>query len=80
MARAAPESYLCYLCRSIKQCCINEVMEKYPAWVYIILIIAMVALIFGVDFLFFKNHFWARLLVNVGIVLVFTAFYLRYLK
>jgi hypothetical protein len=26
---------------------------------------------------FFRNQFWARLLVNIGIVLVFVAFYLR---
>ena len=31
----------------------------------------------GVDVLFFRNRFWERLMVNVGIVLVFWAFYLR---
>ncbi len=41
-------------------------------------VVAMVALIVGVDVLFFKNRFWERLLVNVSIVLVFGAFYLRY--
>jgi hypothetical protein len=30
--------------------------------------------------LFFRSHFWERLIVNVGIVLVFAAFYLRFLK
>ena len=55
-------------------------MEKYPLWVYIIYIVVMVALIGGVDFLFFKNYFWARLFVNIGIVLVFLAVYLRFLK
>ena len=30
--------------------------------------------------LFFRHQFWARLLVNVGIVLVFLAFYFRFLK
>jgi hypothetical protein len=34
----------------------------------------------GVDVLFFRNHFWERLMVNVGIVLVFAAFDFRYLK
>ena len=43
-------------------------------------VIAMVAVIVGVDVLFFRNHFWERLLVNVGIVMVFAAFYLRFLK
>jgi hypothetical protein len=33
-----------------------------------------------VDVLFFRNRFWERLMVNVGIVLVFTGFYLRFLK
>jgi hypothetical protein len=28
--------------------------------------------------LFFKHHLWTRLIVNIGVVLVFTAFYLRY--
>jgi uncharacterized RDD family membrane protein YckC len=27
-----------------------------------------------------RNRFWARLIVNVGIVLVFWAFYLTFLK
>ena len=30
--------------------------------------------------LFFRNRFWERLMVNVGIVLVFWAFYLRFVK
>ena len=38
---------------------------------------AMIAVIVGVDFLFFKNRFWERLTVNIGIVLVFAAFYFR---
>ena len=42
--------------------------------------VAMVASIIGVDFLFFKNRFWERLTVNIGIVLVFAAFYFRFLK
>jgi hypothetical protein len=33
-----------------------------------------------VDIPFFKHHFWERLAVNVGIVLAFAAFYLRFLK
>jgi hypothetical protein len=43
-------------------------------------VLAMVAVVVGVDILFFKHHFWDRLIVNVGIVLVFAAFYLRFLK
>ena len=43
-------------------------------------VLAMVAVVVGVDLLFFRHHFWDRLIVNVGIVLVFAAVYLRFLK
>jgi len=55
-------------------------VEKYPVWIYAVCIIAMVAVIVAVDLAFFRDHFWARLAVNIGIVLVFAAFYLRFLK
>jgi hypothetical protein len=40
----------------------------------------MVAVVVGLDVLFFRHLFWERLIVNVGIVLVFAGFYLRFLK
>jgi type IV secretory pathway VirB2 component (pilin) len=40
----------------------------------------MILVVVGVDLLFFRDHGWERLLVNVGIVLVFGSFYLRFLK
>jgi hypothetical protein len=40
----------------------------------------MAAIIVAVDVLFFRHQFWERLMVNIGIVLVFAAFYLRFLK
>ncbi len=40
---------------------------------------AMVAVIVGVDLAFFRHHFWPRLAVNVGVVLVFAAFYFRFI-
>jgi hypothetical protein len=43
-------------------------------------VILMAAVIVAIDFSFFKNWFWERLMVNVGIVLVFAAFYFRFLK
>lgn len=43
-------------------------------------VLAMVALIVAVDILFFRDHFWPRLMVNVGIVLIFGAFYMRFLN
>ena len=43
-------------------------------------VLALVAVVVGVDVLFFKHQLWERLIVNVGIVLVFAAFGLRFLK
>jgi hypothetical protein len=43
-------------------------------------VLALVAVVVGVDVLFFRNHLWERLTVNIGIVMVFAAFGLRYLK
>jgi hypothetical protein len=46
----------------------------------VLYVLVLVAVVVGVDILFFRNRFWERLMVNVGIVLVFAAFYLRFLK
>jgi len=46
----------------------------------VLYVLAMVAVVIGVDVLFFRHHFWARLIVNVGIVVVFAAVYLRFLR
>ena len=46
----------------------------------VLYIVLLVAVVVGVDLLFFRNRFWERLMVNIGIVLVFGAFYLRFLK
>jgi hypothetical protein len=43
-------------------------------------VLALVAVVIGVDVLFFRHRFWERLMVNVGIVLVFAALYLRLVK
>jgi hypothetical protein len=40
---------------------------------------AMVATIVGVDLAFFRQHFWPRLAANLGIVLLFVAFYFRFI-
>lgn len=48
--------------------------------VVVLYVLALIAVVVGVDILFFRHYFWARLLANVGIVLVFGAFYLRFLK
>jgi len=46
----------------------------------VVYIVAMAAVIIGVDFAFFRNRFWERFMANIGIVLVFAAFYLRFLR
>ncbi len=43
-------------------------------------VLAMIAVVVGADILFLRHNFWARLIVNVAIVLVFVVFYFRFLK
>lgn len=43
-------------------------------------VVLMAAVIVAIDVLLFKNRFWERLTVNAGLVLVFAAFYFRFLK
>jgi len=42
--------------------------------------VVLIVVVVSIDLLFFRNLFWERLIVNIGIVLVFAAFYLRFLK
>ena len=56
----------------------NESMRRQAA--VVLYALALVAVVVGVDILFFRHDFWERLIANVGIVLVFGAFYLRFLK
>jgi hypothetical protein len=46
----------------------------------VLYVAAMVAVIVRVDAAFFRGRFWERLAANVGIVLVFAAFYFRFLR
>jgi hypothetical protein len=48
--------------------------------VLVVYVLAMVALIVGVDVLFLRHQFWPRLMVNVGIVLVFGVCYFIFLR
>ncbi|HKI58112.1 MAG TPA: hypothetical protein VKA00_02705 [Trueperaceae bacterium] len=43
-------------------------------------VVVLVAVVVGVDVLFFRHHVWERLIVNIGIVMVFSAVYLRFLN
>jgi uncharacterized membrane protein len=44
----------------------------------VLFVVALIAVVVSVDVLFFRNRLWERLMVNIGIVLVFAAFYLRF--
>jgi hypothetical protein len=46
----------------------------------VLYVLALIVVVVGVDILFFRHEFWPRLAVNVGIVLVFGAFYFRFVK
>ena len=43
-------------------------------------LVAMVVVIVGVDVLFFRNRFSERLIANIGSVLIFAAFYMRFFR
>lgn len=52
-----------------------------PRNTYVVLfVLVLIAVVVSVDLLFFRNRFWERLIANIGIVLVFAAFYLRFLR
>jgi hypothetical protein len=46
----------------------------------VLYVVALVAVVVSVDILFFRHHIWERLAVNIGIVLVFGAVYVRFLR
>ena len=56
------------------------VMGMSRSTVIVIAVLVMIAIIVSVDVLFLKDYFWARLLVNIGIVAVFAVLYLVFLK
>ena len=47
---------------------------------HVLYVLALVAVVVCVDVLFLRHQLWLRLITNIGIVLVFGAFYLRFLK
>ena len=55
-------------------------MEMGRSAAIVLYVVLMAVVVVGVDVLFFRNRIWERLTVNVGIVLVFAAFYLRFMK
>jgi hypothetical protein len=56
---------------------VTQTEARATAVLYVALLIAVIV---GVDFLFFRNRFWERLAVNLGIALVFAAFYFRFVR
>ena len=56
----------------------NEPVRR-PA-IFVPFVLAMVAVVVAVDILFFRHQPGLRLIVNVGIVLVFAALYVRFFK
>jgi hypothetical protein len=55
----------------------NKVRRKPLIVLYVL---AMIAVVVVVDVLFLRHLFLERLIVNIGIVAVFLAVYLRFLK
>lgn len=47
---------------------------------YIIAVVIMFIIIYSIDALFLRHLFWERLIVNIGIVVVFLVLYLKYIK
>jgi hypothetical protein len=45
----------------------------------VLYVVVMIGVIVSADVLFFRHRFWERLLINIGTVLVFAAFYLRFM-
>jgi hypothetical protein len=45
----------------------------------VLYVVAMAAVVVAVDVLIFRGQVWERLAANVGIVLVFVAFYFKFL-
>ena len=59
---------------------LERVIEMSQNISVVLYIVVLIAVVVSVDVLFFRDHFWEQLIVNIGIVLVFAAFYLRFLK
>ncbi len=53
-------------------------MEKFTK--YIISVVVAFIIIYSIDSLFLRHLFWERLIINIGIVLVFLVIVLRYIK
>jgi hypothetical protein len=60
--------------------CLNWRIEM-PKRIWVVLyVLAVVAVVVTVDLLFLRGLTWERLIVNIGIVLVFASFYFVFLR
>ena len=46
----------------------------------VVYVVLMAVVIVAMDVMFFRGRLWERLMANIGIVLLFAAFYLRFLR
>jgi hypothetical protein len=46
----------------------------------VLYVLVMVAIIIGLDLTLLRDHFWARLATNIGVVAVFVAVYFIFLR
>lgn len=52
-------------------------LKNISVVLYVMLLIGVVV---SVDIVFFRHYFWERLTANIGLVMVFASFYLRFFK
>ena len=43
-------------------------------------VIVLIIIIFSIDYIFLRHLFWQRLVVNIGIFLVYSVIYFKYLN
>lgn len=73
-------NYLRRLGRFFNKIRVYEYNRNMKSYALVLYVVVMAAIIVSVDLMFFRDHPWERLAVNIGIVLVFAAVYFRVLK
>jgi hypothetical protein len=66
------------MARRLHSCQRDCYMERRV--ITVLYVVLLIIVIVSLDFLFFKREFWERLIANIGVVLVFLAFYLRFIR
>ena len=65
---------------AIRDDILNSVIAMAKNLGVVLYVVVLIVVVVSVDLLFFRHHVWDRLIVNIGIVLVFAAVYLRFVK